>query len=185
MFTHGTADPFGSIDELRAAAARIPAPSEIVEVTGALATTQVPRRSMCRSWRWTRRYGCCRPARWVALVDEGIHAFPSLLVGEARGNHPRRELVGLRHTEIHLRIEGALARRELHRRLLGELPCQPVGLRDETFGRHAVDQPQSSAWCASTMSPVSSISIARLRDTLRPTATPAVEQKKPRSRRAW
>jgi uncharacterized protein len=34
-FTHGTADPFGSIDELRAAAALIPAPSEIVEVTGA------------------------------------------------------------------------------------------------------------------------------------------------------
>ena len=31
---HGTADPFGSIDELRAAAALIPAPSEIVEVTG-------------------------------------------------------------------------------------------------------------------------------------------------------
>ena len=34
-FTYGTADPFGSIDELRAAAALIPAPSEIVEVTGA------------------------------------------------------------------------------------------------------------------------------------------------------
>ena len=34
MFTHVTADPFGSIDELRAAAALIPAPSEIVEVTG-------------------------------------------------------------------------------------------------------------------------------------------------------
>ena len=33
-FTYGTADPFGSI-ELRAAAALIPAPSEIVEVTGA------------------------------------------------------------------------------------------------------------------------------------------------------
>jgi len=32
---HGTADPFGSIDELRAAAALIPAPGEIVEVTGA------------------------------------------------------------------------------------------------------------------------------------------------------
>ena len=31
---HGTADPFGSIDELRAAAALIPALSEIVEVTG-------------------------------------------------------------------------------------------------------------------------------------------------------
>jgi len=34
VFTHVTADPFGSIDELRAAAALIPAPSEIVEVTG-------------------------------------------------------------------------------------------------------------------------------------------------------
>jgi len=35
VFTHGTGDPFGSIEELRAAAALIPAPTEIVEVTGA------------------------------------------------------------------------------------------------------------------------------------------------------
>lgn len=35
VFTHGTADPFGSIDELRQAAALIPAPTEIFEVTGA------------------------------------------------------------------------------------------------------------------------------------------------------
>jgi uncharacterized protein len=35
VFTHGTSDPFGSIEELRAAAALIPAPTEIVEVTGA------------------------------------------------------------------------------------------------------------------------------------------------------
>lgn len=35
VFTHGTADPFGSIDELRAAAALIPVATEIVEVTGA------------------------------------------------------------------------------------------------------------------------------------------------------
>ena len=35
VFTHGTADPFGTIDELRPAAALIPAPTEIVEVTGA------------------------------------------------------------------------------------------------------------------------------------------------------
>jgi uncharacterized protein len=35
VFTHGTADPFGSIDELRPAAALIPAPTEIVEVSGA------------------------------------------------------------------------------------------------------------------------------------------------------
>ena len=35
VFTHGTSDPFGSIDELRAAAALIPAATEVVEITGA------------------------------------------------------------------------------------------------------------------------------------------------------
>lgn len=35
VFTHGTADPFGSIDELRPAAALISAATEIVEITGA------------------------------------------------------------------------------------------------------------------------------------------------------
>src|SRR4051812_10125923 len=34
VFTHGTADPFGTIDEVRPAAALIAAPTEIVEVTG-------------------------------------------------------------------------------------------------------------------------------------------------------
>jgi predicted alpha/beta-hydrolase family hydrolase len=35
VFTHGTSDPFGTVDELRAAAALIPAPTEVIEVTGA------------------------------------------------------------------------------------------------------------------------------------------------------
>ena len=35
VFTHGTSDPFGAIDELRAAAALISAATEVVEVTGA------------------------------------------------------------------------------------------------------------------------------------------------------
>jgi predicted alpha/beta-hydrolase family hydrolase len=35
VFTHGTADPFGSIEEIRAAAALIPAATEVVEITGA------------------------------------------------------------------------------------------------------------------------------------------------------
>lgn len=35
VFTHGTSDPFGSIDELRSAAALIPASTEVVEITGA------------------------------------------------------------------------------------------------------------------------------------------------------
>jgi predicted alpha/beta-hydrolase family hydrolase len=35
VFTHGTSDPFGSIDELRAAAALIPGSADVVEITGA------------------------------------------------------------------------------------------------------------------------------------------------------
>ncbi|HWF68508.1 MAG TPA: alpha/beta family hydrolase [Mycobacterium sp.] len=35
VFTHGTSDPFGTLDEVRAAAALIAAPAEIVEITGA------------------------------------------------------------------------------------------------------------------------------------------------------
>ena len=35
VFTHGSADPFGSINELRTAAALISAPTEIVEIAGA------------------------------------------------------------------------------------------------------------------------------------------------------
>jgi uncharacterized protein len=34
VFTHGSSDPFGTLDEVRAAAALIPAPTEIVEITG-------------------------------------------------------------------------------------------------------------------------------------------------------
>jgi predicted alpha/beta-hydrolase family hydrolase len=35
VFTHGTADPFGTLDELRPAVALIAAPTTIVEITGA------------------------------------------------------------------------------------------------------------------------------------------------------
>lgn len=35
VFTHGTSDPFGTLDEVRDAAAMIAAPTEIVEISGA------------------------------------------------------------------------------------------------------------------------------------------------------
>ena len=35
VFTHGTSDPFATIDELRAAATLVSAPTEVVEITGA------------------------------------------------------------------------------------------------------------------------------------------------------
>ena len=35
VFSHGTSDPFGTIDEIRSAAALVAGPNEVVEVTGA------------------------------------------------------------------------------------------------------------------------------------------------------
>jgi uncharacterized protein len=35
VFTHGTSDPFGTIDEIRSAATLVTGPTEVVEVTGA------------------------------------------------------------------------------------------------------------------------------------------------------
>lgn len=35
VFTHGTSDPFGTLDDVREAAAMIAAPTEVVEITGA------------------------------------------------------------------------------------------------------------------------------------------------------
>src|SRR5918992_3862544 len=47
-----------------------------------------------------------------ALLDEGVHAGAPFVVGEARGDHARGELVGLLEAEIHLLVEGALAGRD-------------------------------------------------------------------------
>ncbi len=43
VFTHGSSDPFGSLDELRGAVALIPAATEIVEVSGARHDLKPPR----------------------------------------------------------------------------------------------------------------------------------------------
>lgn len=43
VFTHGTSDPFGSLDELRRAVALVPALTEIVEVSGARHDLKPPR----------------------------------------------------------------------------------------------------------------------------------------------
>jgi uncharacterized protein len=45
VFTHGSSDPFGSLAELRAAIALIPAPTALVEITGARHDLAVPRRA--------------------------------------------------------------------------------------------------------------------------------------------
>ncbi len=62
VFTHGTSDPFGTIPELRDAAALIPAPTEIVEITGArhdLAskTLDVPALAVAAALRLLRSQG--------------------------------------------------------------------------------------------------------------------------------
>jgi predicted alpha/beta-hydrolase family hydrolase len=43
VFTHGSSDPFGSLTELRAAIALIPAPTALVEITGARHDLVAPR----------------------------------------------------------------------------------------------------------------------------------------------
>jgi hypothetical protein len=55
-FTHGTSDPFGTLDEVRAAAALIPAPTQIVEIAGARhdlgsKTLDVPRLAVAAALR--------------------------------------------------------------------------------------------------------------------------------------
>jgi uncharacterized protein len=60
VFTHGTSDPFGTLDEVRAAAALIPAPTEIVEITGARhelgsKTLDVPKLAVAAALRLLRR----------------------------------------------------------------------------------------------------------------------------------
>ena len=70
VFTHGTSDPFGTIEELRAAAALIPAPTEIVEIRGARhdlgsKTLDVPTAGGGRR--------VCDCGRLVQLAHDGVH----------------------------------------------------------------------------------------------------------------
>jgi uncharacterized protein len=56
VFTHGTSDPFGTLTELRDAAALVSAPTEIVEITGARhdlgsKTLDVPRLAVAAALR--------------------------------------------------------------------------------------------------------------------------------------
>jgi uncharacterized protein len=60
VFTHGTSDPFGTAEEVRSAAALIPAPTQIVEIAGARhdlgsKTLDVPRLAVAAALRLLRR----------------------------------------------------------------------------------------------------------------------------------
>jgi uncharacterized protein len=60
VFTHGTSDPFGTLDEVRAAAALIAAPTELVEITGSRhdlgsKTLDVPKLAVAAALRLLRR----------------------------------------------------------------------------------------------------------------------------------
>ena len=60
VFTHGTSDPFGTAEEVRSAAALIPAPTQIVEIAGARhdlgsKALDVPRLAVAAALRLLRR----------------------------------------------------------------------------------------------------------------------------------
>ena len=65
VFTHGTSDPFGTLDELRGAAALISAPTEVVEITGARhdlrsKTVDVPALAVEAALRLLSRDSACK-----------------------------------------------------------------------------------------------------------------------------
>src|SRR6266513_835084 len=59
-----------------------------------------------------------------ALLYESIHPGTAFVVGKGAGDHARGEVIGPGHSEVHLLIEGALARGEgfgrLFRKLFGK-----------------------------------------------------------------
>src|SRR2546421_428656 len=67
-------------------------------------------------------------ARRLPFLQEGIDSLAAFLVGKARGDHSRGELVGLRRAEIHLLVERALAGSKLRGRFLRQLARQLVRL---------------------------------------------------------
>src|SRR3989454_2727097 len=56
-----------------------------------------------------------------ALLYEGVHARAAFIVREAARDHARGEVLGTGRSEVHLMIEGALARGEGFRRLFRKL----------------------------------------------------------------
>src|SRR5882762_1790430 len=56
-----------------------------------------------------------------AFLYESVHALATFLVRKAARDHTRGELIGLGRSELHLLIEGALARGEGFRRLFRKL----------------------------------------------------------------
>jgi len=94
--------------------------------------------------------------------------------------------VGTDDIEIELTVKGSLAFGHGERRLGQDLSCELRNGRTETFVRTTLfTRPHRSAVSASTRSPVSSISMACLREMLRATATPGVLQKNPQVTPAW
>ena len=70
------------------------------------------------------------------LGDEGVHPRPPLLVGEAGGDHAGGELVGLLQAEVHLLVEGALARGHGGRRLGGKVRSELLDFGVQLVGRN-------------------------------------------------
>ena len=126
-----------------------------------------------------RRY---QPVRHLAARFSRNASIPSTASWSSEVPRHRLGRAVVRRTQrpVDLRVERALAERD-HRRAarndpIGERLHGPV---EASIGTTRLTSPQSSAVAASIVSPVSSISITRLRATLRTTPTAGVEQKTP------
>ena len=121
-----------------------------------------------------------RPGR-RALVDEGLHALERGLVHHVAGHRLAGVVVGGRDAAARAGDRKRLAQRDRDARLGDDAGDQRLDLGIERSRRDdAVDQaPCRAPASASMKSPVTSISNAGLRGTLRDRATPGVEQNRP------
>src|SRR5947207_161252 len=74
-----------------------------------------------------------------ALLYESIHPGTTFVVGKGAGDHARGEVIGPGHSEVHLLIEGALARGEGFRRLFRKLFGKAHDFRVESIRLHCAN----------------------------------------------
>ena len=103
--------------------------------------------------------------RGRALLEERAHALGRVVGLRVVHHHPARERVRVGFARGLLRVEGALAERDdvRHSRAGCARPARQSAASSSAAGTTRFTRPHSSAVAASIMSPVSSISSARLR----------------------
>ena len=115
-----------------------------------------------------------------ALAEEGVHPFLAVLGEEVAGDRVSGDGVRLVERQLELAVEDRLAGRDRAGGLAAiSLAMALTSASSVSAGTTRLTSPISCARAALIGAPVSSISMACLRPTARPNATPGVEQNAP------